>query len=160
MRPARKHRAAANACPRARGPGRSNWGRDEDCKSDAACKAGHNGRCLQMGLGTYCSYDTCYTDQDCLKDGAAGLCNCRESGNSPAANLCVSGNCKLDADCNGWSCSPSIGPMGRVNGVVGYYCHGPNDTCMDDEDCGGRATCRYESTAGHFKCGSSEVRPG
>lgn len=158
QRPAKLHRASAGVCSRTRDPGKTGWGTPSDCKSDAECKAGQNGRCTQFGLRAGCTYDDCFADADCKAKGVGDVCACRTG--AGAANQCVGGNCKIDADCNGWSCSPSLGSMGRIQGVVGYYCHGPQDACIDDEDCTSGASCRYAPPLGHFACSSSEVHPG
>ncbi|MFO0666153.1 MAG: hypothetical protein U0174_19525 [Polyangiaceae bacterium] len=158
QRPAKVHRASAVACSQTRDPGKVGWGTQSDCKSDAECKAGKNGRCTQFGLRAGCTYDACFADADCKAKGAGGVCACRTGAGSP--NQCVGGNCQLDVDCKGWSCSPSLGSMGRIHGIVGYYCHGPQDACIDDEDCNNGASCRYAPELGHFACSSSEVHPG
>jgi hypothetical protein len=45
------------------------------------------------------------------------------------------------------SCGPSVG---------GYYCHTPNDMCIDDSDCatgnGLPAACTYSSAHGRWEC--------
>lgn len=160
IRPAKVHRATATACPKGRGMGKSGWGRPNDCKSDAQCTAGKNGRCEQMGLGAGCTYDDCYADQDCAARGTAKVCACRASAESVGPNHCVSGNCTTDADCGAFRCSPTLGPMGHIGGIHGYFCHTASDACVDDEDCGQGSTCRYASEVGRFQCSNSEVRPG
>lgn len=158
QRPAKVHRATAAVCSRNRDPGKTGWGPKGDCKSDAECKDGQNGRCSQFGLGAACTYDACFADADCKAKGAGEVCACRSGAGAP--NRCVGGNCQIDADCKGWSCSPSLGSMGHIQGIVGYYCHGAHDACIDDEDCTNGASCRYAPPLGHFACSSSEVRPG
>jgi len=73
-----------------------------------------------------------------------------------SGNSCVAGNCRTDSDCgtNGF-CSPS-----SARSAVGYVCHTPQDTCINDdgcptEDC--RSTpaeprCVYSGSAGHWQC--------
>jgi hypothetical protein len=44
-------------------------------------------------------------------------------------------------------------------GTVGYYCHTASDQCATDADCGntdGAYTpyCAYDTTVGHWVCGS------
>jgi hypothetical protein len=34
----------------------------------------------------------------------------------------------------------------------GYFCHTPNDTCLDDSDCGSAGACNYDSVAKHWSC--------
>jgi hypothetical protein len=57
--------------------------------------------------------------------------------NALGFNICLTGNCRVDADCGpGGFCSPTWDlACGQSNGVVGYYCHTPRDTCVDDIDC-------------------------
>src|SRR5262249_3727774 len=128
---------------------------------------GHNGRCTGNGHdGWTCTYDECFTDADCVRtiDGGVqkGLCGCGalRFGN----NACFyGGNCVVDADCGppgkGF-CSPSYGSCGNYGGVVGYFCHKPDDTCTNDVDCGATGQvndpyCAYSPTVGHFVCGTT-----
>jgi hypothetical protein len=69
------------------------------------------------------------------------------------ANLCVASDCRVDADCgaNG-ACSPLIDQSGcGGNGIAGFYCRTPNDTCADDSDCA-TGVCGYDFTAKHWAC--------
>ncbi len=157
------HRPAPVDCSHTRGPG------DADptltfaaCTADSDCTADTNGRCLvSMGgaYTNYCSYDGCFVDTDC--SGATPVCRCRETSND--ANVCVGGNCVVDADCGpGGYCSPSR-QFDRINyGVAGYYCHTPGDTCIDDADCetdGGTAKCAYSTTDMRWECSSMGFYP-
>lgn len=111
------------------------------CTSDADCTDGANGRCNGSRGGWRCTYDECFADADC--DGASA-CECENGGLSAGANTCLPGNCRTDADCASGFCSPTLGPCGtydptgseRANtSPAGYYCHTPEDECVDDSDC-------------------------
>ena len=76
--------------------------------------------------------------------------------------VCVANNCKVDSDCGCGYCSPSVDPTctpaGDVDwGVFGYCCHTPQDTCVNDTDCGTSTTnvqgfCAYSPEIGHWAC--------
>jgi hypothetical protein len=85
------------------------------------------------------------------------VCAC-EGGARADNNACLSGNCRTDADCgNAGYCSPTLGPCGNYAGVTSYYCHTPQDECLDDGDCGGAlGYCAYSDAAGHFKCSNAQ----
>jgi hypothetical protein len=133
------------------------------CMKDADCNAGSNGRCIQtMGgaLTCRCSYDTCTGDGDCA---AGQLCVCHGTPyTGGAGNTCVMGNCRVDADCGaGGFCSPSHGTSG-CGGIVGYYCHTPMDTCLDDDDCqsrGGFQVCAFVDGDRRWKCVMPQLCP-
>jgi hypothetical protein len=64
----------------------------------------------------------------------------------------------VDADCGpGTFCSPSVGSCGAPAGIIGYYCHGPNDKCIDDADCPSTITqpqvCWYNALTAAWHCG-------
>jgi len=153
------HRETAPVCSNDRPPGSIGAGPDGTCVADAECTEGDNGRCVQrLGQPTFCSYDECSVDADC---GAASVCECR----NPSvfnANVCVHGNCVLDADCgpSGY-CSPSAVTLdpscaeGVSPGSVGYFCHTPEDECVDAADCGASpesAACIYQVAEQRFAC--------
>ena len=165
-----KHRPAAVACSMDRPASACVWASMPDagviltCTRDADCTDGTNGRCdpLTRTNGCSCSYDQCFTDTDCT---TGGPCECRPvtvAGQGVAAptatpiNLCKAGNCRVDKDCGGGAgyCSPSLGECGRYAGVVGYYCHTPQDKCTDDADCAaqGGGDCRLNSVSGAWEC--------
>ena len=126
------------------------------CTADSECAAGQNGRCLQQGrvAACSCSYDTCFADTDCA---AGAVCSC---GGPPgltgrSANVCLKSSCRVDADCGGRYCSPTVDfGCGAFIGVVGYYCHTAKDTCLDDADCAsqGGGDCRYNPTTADWTC--------
>ena len=154
-----KHRAAATMCPTDRSAGSCPNPMSTDggyfCGADSECTAGRNGRCFQAPrvLGCTCTYDTCTTDADCAQMG--GPCECRTDVQgivapvNPQTNVCMAGNCRVDADCGAGSyCSPSLGSCGNYGGIVGYYCHTAKDKCVDDADCAaqGGGDCRFDTT--------------
>jgi collagen type I alpha len=167
-----KHRASAvacstdrpaGACPAANGSGAPSP--TLTCTKDGDCTAGANGRCLPLGrvVGCSCSYDTCTTDADCAQMG--GPCVCRPDAQgvvaptTSAANMCLAGNCRVDADCGaGGYCSPTLGSCGNYGGVTGYYCHTTKDTCVDDSDCAAKSAgdCRYNPAISGWDCESTE----
>ena len=79
---------------------------------------------------------------------------------STPINTCKAGNCRVDKDCGGGSgfCSPSLGQCGNYAGVVGYYCHTPQDKCTDDADCAaqGGGDCRFNQVSGAWECQTSQ----
>ncbi|MCL2449699.1 MAG: hypothetical protein FWD17_12200, partial [Polyangiaceae bacterium] len=132
-----------------------------------------NGRCT--AVQTYsCSYDECFSDDDC---GPHTPCGCRSSASSNGSNDCYYGSqCAVDSDCGpGGYCSPSPPPTYCASGYtappgfspsgdparVAYFCHTPADTCTNDTDCGdagalattlSAALCLYDAQAGHWSC--------
>jgi hypothetical protein len=125
--------------------------RPSSCAADAHCSEGVNGRCEDL-RGAVCTYDECFADSEC---NTGGPCAC-EGGFWSDSNACLAGNCQTDADCGGY-CSPSFGDCGDYAGVIGYYCHTPEDTCLDDADCSGPDTgagyCMYRPEVAHWACG-------
>ncbi len=158
------HRAEAAACDNDRpsvvpdgGFGRSipdGGGANGYCNADADCQrgdAGPDGRCTVSPSfpEPLCTYDRCFADSDC---GDAGVCACRDP-DWALANVCVPSNCRVDAACGpGGYCSPTRGGCGPFTGVVGYYCHTPNDQCMTDSDCVS-SYCVYDSATARWTCG-------
>jgi len=152
-----RHRAVAEACDRERPPGNVNNDVGAQCSADEDCTDGENGRCIQH-RETLCTYDGCFDDGAC--DGFA--CEC-EGGWGSDHNICLrQGNCLVDADCGeGGYCSPSLGDCGDYGGTVGYFCHTPQDECIDDADCGGMpgsggSYCRFNPAVGHWSCDDSQ----
>jgi hypothetical protein len=134
------HRPADVACPQQRGAGHVDV--VNACTQDAYCTAGMNGRCISPNFpgpagGSGCSYDACFSDSDCPNNVP---CKCRKQATDNAPNYCASeSNCRIDSDCgsNGF-CSPSVLDItGAVAGSVGfgYFCHTPQDACLNDSDC-------------------------
>lgn len=145
------------------------------CAQDSDCKGGQNGRCAPAGSGPRqlaCSYDECFADAQCTGNAP---CECRASASDGSPNSCLqSGNCRVDADCGeGGYCSPSllnqfcICPSPALCGTDtscspgpcqcgdscghGYFCHSPNDTCLDDSDCA-NGSCNYDSIEKRWAC--------
>jgi hypothetical protein len=127
------------------------------CTSDTACvDAGPNGRCISMpAVGCGCTFDACINDSDCPIDQT---CACHGSAYAYGGigNLCVPGNCRVDADCGAAGfCSPSAESQcgsGADYFCLGYYCHTPKDTCTNDSDCGSGAVCAYSYGSGFWQC--------
>lgn len=155
------HRAAAAACTVARPPGTdrgdAGGGSPGDCRSDAECTNGSNGRCQGTRIGYQCSYDGCADDTAC---GAASSCNCRTIEAAYAANECLRAGCHTDADCPGVAggkgyCSPTVGSCSNY-GYVGFECHTSSDECADDADCQGtekgNGACGFDTSVSHWKC--------
>lgn len=166
------HRAVAVKC----GPSIRTGERDptlKGCVSDAECQKGANGRCerhmfAHAQFANRCIYDECSADDDCTKQDqdplstrlGAGPCVCGEKGK---ANVCMSGNCRTDADCGSRFCSPSRDFNCGYEGTPGYYCHTSDDQCLNDSDCttdasGPEAQCRYDPEAKRWACSSNECR--
>lgn len=124
-----------------------------NCTAHADCTEGANGRCIGNGHdGWYCSYDECFSDDDCDE-----VCLCG-GGFRGDHNVCLrNGNCNVDLDCGaGGFCSPTYGSCGDYSGTVAYYCHTPADECLDDADCGGYPNyCAYDTVAGKWTCQDS-----
>jgi hypothetical protein len=143
------------------------------CTTDSDCTAGANGRCIPT-VGGYapscvCTHDTCMQDTDCPN---GQTCACHGSAYTGLGNTCVSGNCRVDADCGaGGYCSPSPALGGCGSDVpAGYYCHTPGDLCIDDSDCTttntvstnpdmvpGPPVCLYSMTDARWECFFSGV---
>jgi hypothetical protein len=130
------------------------------CLHDGDCAAGTNGRCGNPGgpAGCYCSYDTCTQDADCP---TGQTCACHASPYNDFGNTCVPGNCRVDSDCGASGyCSPTAPAGGWCGDVAGYYCHTPNDLCLDDSDCfgadagttAGTKFCEYSTTNRRWEC--------
>ncbi|HMJ09811.1 MAG TPA: hypothetical protein VK524_00325 [Polyangiaceae bacterium] len=159
-----KHRPSATACDQTR-PEPDPMAPDAggppiECRSHAECTAGINGRCGGNGHdGWRCTYDQCFADGDCTGADTSGVCEC-EGGFRSDNNQCLrEGNCKTNADCgSGGYCSPTLGTCGNYTKIVGYYCHTPQDECVNDSDCSGAGAnwyCAYSPMAGHWKCSNS-----
>ncbi len=156
-----RHRAAASACSTDKVAGDADAELaarpDAECKRDADCTTGKNGRCARVYGGgrrpphAACVYDACVVDSDC---GAKSACDCGTSARD--GHECMSGNCAVDSDCgaNGF-CSPSMGSCGNYHGIVGNFCHTPADECLDDVDCAG-GYCAWKEEVGHWQCSTSQ----
>ncbi|MEI9952256.1 MAG: hypothetical protein WDO74_25525 [Pseudomonadota bacterium] len=134
------------------------------CQSHAECTEGENGRCLGNGHdGWHCTYDSCFVDSDCADSASAEppVCGC-EQGFRSDHNVCLSGNCRLDAECGeGGYCSPSLGSCGNYAKTVGYFCHTQADECTDDSDCDASSSpygayCAFTPEVGHWRCSTQQ----
>ncbi len=152
------HRPQEVACPLERGPGHVDV--VGDCTRDSDCTDGTNGRCISPNVlgpsgGSRCSYDGCFSDSDCP---ANQPCRCRPSAADNARNYCPAGsNCRIDSDCGpGGFCSPSLLGLGSPvgGGSFGYFCHTPQDLCLNDSDCDASG-CLIEQGCASMACGYS-----
>ena len=126
------------------------------CTDDASCTKGINGRCTLDTLNGWCTctFDQCQRDSDC-KLAAEPTCACHGAPYTiyGAGNACVLGDCRIDSDCGaGGYCSPA----GALD-LYGYYCHTPQDTCTNDDQCGGCSApavprCVFATGDHHWKC--------
>ena len=153
------HREVGETCDDERsmdGPFNTSEPQNMQCATHADCTEGANGRCSDEARfpGTYCTYDECFSDDDC--GGNACVCGGGSAGN----NVCVTGECATDGDCglNGY-CSPTLGGCGPFGGTVGYFCHGELDTCTNDSDCDETSPegyCRYFEDTGAWACATGQ----
>lgn len=120
------------------------------CAEDSDCTEGDNGRCGYSRIGGQCSYDECFSDNDCMPNQ---VCAC--DGGYGGGNACIDANCHVDSDCAGRACAPSLGDCGHYFPPVGYYCHTAADTCNTDADCPG-GYCAYMPALGHWTCSMAE----
>lgn len=142
-------RPVAIQCSACRPPGAG--GGSGECTTDADCTEGDNGRCVFGRGGAYCDYDRCFVDADCAADE---VCLC--DGSNGGGNQCVSGDCRVDADCNdAFTCSPTFGSCGHYLGFVAYRCHRAADACTTDADCD-EGYCAFDEVLGHWACSTTE----
>ena len=149
------------ACPQCRltcidffGTKRCGWSVGE-CARDSDCTAGPNGRCGNNRELWSCSYDECFENSECT---SGGPCACGGRYGSDGPNLCMPGNCQTDGDCgNGGYCSPTQGDCGNYSGIIAFYCHTPDDACVNDSECvhpeQGGGYCMYRPELGRWACG-------
>jgi len=173
------HRPSDAQCSTAAAPGNCTaplpigvqGGSSGGCAIDNDCTGGTNGRCITPGGGVrlasdpacVCTYDACMRDTDCP---SGQTCACRGCPYIQyEGNTCVSGNCRVDADCGaGGYCSPSPVSGGWCGNdlLAGYYCHTARDLCIDDSDCTtktvpGLPVCAYSTTDTRWECFSVDV---
>ena len=107
--------------------------------------------------GCDCTYDICAGDVACP---SGQTCACHGSPYTfGLGNMCVPGNCRVDADCGtGGYCSPSPAmPCGAAGSLdycqeLAYDCHTPKDLCVNDSDCAAGLGCVYSVSDGDWKC--------
>jgi hypothetical protein len=106
-------------------------------------------QCAQPNDGQCSDDSACPSGQACACNGSAYTYG--------TANTCVAGDCRVDSDCgSGGYCSPSF-DTSSCSGVAGYYCHTPEDQCVNDADCGSPqvdAYCVFSYDDGFWKCQS------
>jgi Cys-rich repeat protein len=160
-----EHRPTGASCDTTRPPGidtdagAADSGIPTGCTSDADCTQGKNGRCsppLHNGVGNRCTYDECFVDDDC---GAGKACLCGTSlGTTRSPSTCLPANCRSDADCGaGESCSPTLDTScGPYDGIQGFYCHTPGDSCTSDAQCTmPNGYCAWQPMLGKWACASA-----
>jgi hypothetical protein len=120
------------------------------CDPDAGAACSPGLKCLHGA----CGLDACRTDSDCQTGFACICAGDFYGGNGIHGNVCVTSQCRVDADCGPAEvCSPSFGE--GCGGPSGVFCHSSADTCGTDADCcGSTPGCRYQSTLGHWACQS------
>lgn len=141
------HRVAPVDCPLDRPTTGLEWSFGEcepapiegGCQNHDDCTEGANGRCTPFQLaGCRCSYDECFSDDDCGTDEA---CVCGDRSRLEG-HRCVPANCRTDNDCGeGHWCAASL-PC--ANGWVwNLYCTTPEDACVAASPCDelGEAQC-------------------
>lgn len=139
-------------CSPCRPPGGGTSSGPGECRSDADCTEGDNGRCVFGRAGASCSYDECFSDADC---GANEVCLCDGSGLGGGGNSCITTSCRTNNDCGGQTCSPTFGSCGHYTGVVSYACHTASDECTVDSDCGA-GYCAFDAAVSHWVCSTME----
>ena len=125
-----------------------------ECRTDADCAAGRNGRCLRLSNhgshgpsleATRCSYDGCLVDADCETPHATCICGRASATEVGDGHFCAGGECTVDADCGeGHYCR---------RGASGRYCHSPADECLEETSCGPGTGCQREAD-GIYRCGA------
>jgi hypothetical protein len=128
--------------------------RQVECRSHEDCAdRGPNARCVEGRGDFWCTWDACFSDDDCDSGSA---CQC-EGGFWSDHNVCLDqGNCRTNDDCGANYCSPSLGDCGHYTGPVGYFCHGDADTCVDDEDCEDNGYCAFNPALENWACSNAE----
>lgn len=127
---------------------------------DSQCTSGSDGRCVHAEAPIAecsCTYDACVHDTDCP---AGSLCACHGSPYvGGQGNTCTPGNCRVDSDCgsNGY-CSPAYDTM-TCGGLLGYYCHTPDDECVNDSDCTKNDDDVCTFLSGRWQCAMEELCP-
>jgi hypothetical protein len=119
---------------------------------------------MQIGqiAGGTCTYDACATDGQCA---AGDVCECGTADGTQGrtANQCLASGCVVDSDCGqGGTCSPTWSTScGNRFGVVGYFCHTPEQCtkgeCANDSDCQGdggspEGYCAWDMTVSAWTC--------
>lgn len=150
------HRVEAAAC----NPGHeklacSDKATEHQCRADADCSVGPQGRCVMAHLfseprygGTcFCSY-TCATDADC-GPGRACVCEGRPYGQ------CADAECRSDADCILGECALSVVDRADQDDLA-LACRGPGSECRGDSDCKepSRPRCVYHKSDKRWACDS------
>jgi len=156
---------------------------DTDCTAGDNGRCGDSGGCGPAAtLG--CSYDQCFADSEC--EGGPCLCRPSSSSSAAnqcfAGNCKVDSDCGHDGYCSpslpcygcGGYCPSYTGPCPADSGdecsagpcicstgpnlcpTLGYYCHTPDDSCVNDSDCAGGTQCLYNVVKQAWACLGAE----
>jgi hypothetical protein len=100
-------------------------------------------------------YDFCFEDGECT---TGGPCLCGGRVDSYTWNICLDGDCMVDADCGeGGRCSPTRGHCSSI--ILGQYCRTPDDECRDDTDCLSGVSCKYVVERARWACDDNNDCP-
>lgn len=132
----------------------------DTCSSDSDCPS--NQPCECRASTSSSQPNACVTEGDCRVDadcGAGGYCSpslVGISGSCVGAAACWpdagGGSCSMYTPATGWVDVPCLCPVSCGHG---YFCHTPNDACIDDSDCEAGKSCNYDTEAKHWSCSSS-----
>jgi hypothetical protein len=133
----------------------------QSCMTAADCTAppGPGNSTAPVCVDGQCSVDACHVDADC---GDIGVCSCKGNtfawSHSSFGNVCITGNCRTNADCSSGACEPSIAfGSGPFYGIEGYYCRTPDDSCECDADCSATGYCAFDPSVSHWACGYTHI---
>jgi hypothetical protein len=105
----------------------------DSCEANTDCGASARCACDALPERYACvALDQCLSDAQCGRDF---FCSCGAHGQP---NRCQPGDCRTDADCNGFTCESG-------------FCHTAKDTCKTQKDC--------EKQSGFFVCDRQPGQP-
>ncbi|MCA9693324.1 MAG: ferritin-like domain-containing protein, partial [Myxococcales bacterium] len=109
------------------------------CTVDADCKEMDDGQCIVDPFfgECACTYPICHSDADC-KPGT--VCDCGVTGPVPS---CIPADCVTNDDCDGYGCRLYDAMPDCYQMTVS--CHGPDDLCYADSECGPGESCTKEA---------------
>jgi len=125
------------------------------CASSPPSHPTQTGTCpSNAGFAAGCGvvpHDDCIADTDC---GPDAVCSCQTpiaAGEAcpsgvplVAGNVCITANCRLDADCSSGVCQAEY----QCGGVTGYYCRTADDDCVPTD-----ASTSYAGNGCLFRAG-------
>ena len=130
-----------------------------DCTTDDECSDGDVCGQALSGWADCACLPVCGSDADCGTDEA---CVCAltpipsgEHGMDVYAartDVCVTAQCRSDADCESGECGALIGPCGDA--VLGFYCRTKDDECRGNYECGNIGWCGPPDGGGKWTCSS------